>query len=100
MSLGPNRPLWCYQANSQKGNMHPSHQPGYLDLKGLAVYASCSVRWLRDRLVDRVHPLPHHRVEGKLLVKREDFDRWISQYRQDRIADDLEDVVTGVLATL
>jgi hypothetical protein len=81
--------------------MHlPSYQPGYFDLKGLAVYASCSVRWLRDRLADRVHPLPHHRVEGKLLVKREDFDRWISQYRQDRPTDKLEDLVNGVVAEL
>lgn len=77
----------------------PIH-PGYFDLKGLAAYSSCSVRWLRDRLVDRAHPLPHHRVEGKLLVKREDFDLWIAQYREDRPADALEDLVNGVLATL
>lgn len=75
-------------------------QQGYFDLKALAVYSCCSVRWLRDRLVDRSHPLPHHRVEGKLLVKKEDFDQWISQYRQDRPANELEDVVNGVLAQM
>lgn len=72
-------------------------QPGYFDLRALAVYSSASVRWLRDRLVDRNHPLPHHRVEGKLLVKKEDFDQWISEYRQDRPSDELESVVNGVL---
>ena len=73
-------------------------QPGYFDLQALAAYSCCSVRWLRDRLVDRAHPLPHHRVEGKLLVKKEDFDQWMTQYRQDRPADALDDVVNGVVA--
>jgi hypothetical protein len=58
-----------------------SNEAGYLDLKSLALYSSCSVRWLRDRLVDRIQPLPHHRVEGKILVKREDFDKWIASHR-------------------
>ena len=75
-------------------------QPGYFDLQALAVYSSASVRWLRDRLVDRTYPLPHHRVGGKLLVKKEDFDQWISRYRQDRPADALDDVVNEVLAGL
>jgi hypothetical protein len=75
-------------------------QPGYFDLKGLAIYSSCSVRWLRDRLIDRNHPLPHHRVQGKLLVKREDFDQWISHYREDRPSHSLEDVVNEVVGRI
>jgi excisionase family DNA binding protein len=75
----------------------PFTTTGYLDLQALAAYSCCSVRWLRDRLVERAHPLPHHRVGGKLLVKREDFDQWIAQYRQERPADELERVVNGVL---
>lgn len=84
------------------GNGTPSSfpQPGYFDLKTLAAYSCCSVRWLRDRLVDNAHPLPHHRVEGKLLVKREDFDQWISRFRHDRPADELDQIVDGVMATL
>jgi hypothetical protein len=50
--------------------------------------------------VDRTHPLPHYRVGGKLLVKRDDFDRWVAQYRHDRTVDELNDVVSGVLAQL
>jgi Helix-turn-helix domain len=76
----------------------PFSKTGYFDLQALAGYSCCSVRWLRDRLVDRTHPLPHHRVGGKLLVKKEDFEQWISQYRQERPADELEGVVNGVLA--
>lgn len=72
-------------------------QPGYFDLKALAAYSCCSVRWLRDRLVDRTHPLPHHRVGGKLLVMKEDFDRWIQAYRVSLESDRLERIVDEVL---
>ena len=80
---------------------HPaSVQPCFLDLKALAAYSSCSVRWLRGRLADRARPLPHYRVEGKILVKGEEFEQWIAQYRQDRPVDELDDVVNGVLTQM
>src|SRR5437773_2381841 len=72
--------------------------PAYLDLTQLGSYASCSVRWLRARLVDRSHPLPCYRVEGKLLVRREEFDAWISQYRVSRPTDGLSQIVESVVA--
>ncbi len=75
-------------------------QPGYFDLKTLAAYSCSSVRWLRDRLVDRVHPLPHYRVGGKVLVNKDDFDAWMAEFRIDRPADELDDVVNGVLAQM
>jgi hypothetical protein len=71
--------------------------PQYFDLKSLAIYASCSIRWLRDRLVDRSHPLPHFRIAGKLLVKREDFEAWISAYRVGSASTDLQHIVDSVL---
>ena len=74
--------------------------PGYLDLKTLAVYSSCSVRWLRDRLIDKICPLPHHRVEGKILVKREDFDAWMQHFRKADATADLELLVDDVLSSL
>lgn len=73
-------------------------EPSYFNLKTLAGYSSCSVRWLRDRLVDRMHPLPHHRVEGKLLVKKEDFDQWINAYRVCEQAQELDRIVDDVLS--
>lgn len=72
--------------------------PGYFDLQALAMYSCCSVRWLRDRLVDRLHPLPHYRVEGKILVKREEFDVWLSTSRVVSPAEELDDIVDSVLA--
>ena len=50
--------------------------------------------------MDRIRPLPHYRVEGKILVKCEEFDQWIAQYRQDRPADELDIVVNGVVAQM
>ena len=73
-------------------------EPGYFDLKALSAYSSCSVRWLRDRLVDRLHPLPHYRIEGKILVKREEFDRWLSGSHVVNSPDGLSDIVDAVVA--
>jgi hypothetical protein len=73
-------------------------QPGYFDLKTLAAYSCCSVRWLRDRLVDRVHPLPHYRVGGKLLVKRDEFDSWMRAHRIGSLTTQLNEIVESVVA--
>lgn len=74
--------------------------PSYLDLKTLAVYSSCSVRWLRDRLIDKICPLPHHRVEGKILVKRDDFDAWMQHFRKADAPAGLDLLVDDVLSSL
>ena len=78
----------------------PSINMGYFDLQALAAYSCCSVRWLRDRLADRTYPLPHHRVEGKLLIKREDFDRWMGHYRVCRQPNDVDRIVDDILSGL
>jgi hypothetical protein len=74
--------------------------PGYLDLQALAAYSCCSVRWLRDRLVDRLRPLPHYRIEGKILVKREEFEHWLSACRIASPADGLNDIVDSVMSQI
>jgi hypothetical protein len=72
----------------------------YLTLRALAVYSGCSVRWLRDRLVDVHHPLPCFRLPGgKVLVRRSHFDGWVSRYRTVGRAD-VSQVVTDVLRGL
>ena len=75
-------------------------EPSYFDLKTLAGYSSCSIRWLRDRLVDQTHPLPHHRIGGKLLVKRCDFDRWMDAHRVVRPSGHLAQIVDSVVAQI
>jgi hypothetical protein len=74
--------------------------PEYLDLQALAVYSSCSVRWLRNRLADRRAPLPHHRVEGKILVSKKDFDQWISRFRTIQEPSEVDMIVDGVIANV
>ena len=72
----------------------------YLSLRALAQYSTCSVRWLRDRLVDPFHPLPAYRLPGgKILVRRSEFDGWMIQYRQVG-RPDVEQVVSTVLRGL
>lgn len=75
-------------------------QPRFLDLRTLAAYSSCSVRWLRDRLIDQTHPLPHYRIGGKLLVQRDEFDEWITVHRVVQPSDQLSQIVESIVAQL
>lgn len=75
-------------------------EPQYFNLKALAAYSSCSVRWLRYRLCDQNHPLPYYRIEGKILIKREDFDLWMSLFRRFSAANDVSTIVESVLTQI
>jgi len=54
----------------------------FLPLKALADYSGLSVRTLRDPLADPLHPLPCYRVGGKIVVRRSEFDGWMTRFRQ------------------
>jgi len=72
----------------------------YLTLRSLAAYSGCSVRWLRDRLIDSEHPLPCFRLPGgKVLVRRGQFDTWISAYQRRGDAE-VDGIVSDVLRSL
>jgi hypothetical protein len=71
----------------------------FLDLRALSSYASLSVRKLRDLLDDPERPLPCYQVGGKLLVRRSEFDLWISAYRSRGRAD-VGEIVSDVLRDL
>jgi hypothetical protein len=77
----------------------PPH-PAYLDLKTLAVYSSCSVRWLRDRLTDQNCALPFYRIGGKVLVKTDEFDAWMTRFRMASQPGELDRLVDSVVAEL
>lgn len=72
----------------------------YLSLRALAGYSGCSVRWLRERLVDPQHPLECFRLPGgKVLVRRSTFDVWLGRYRTVGRADVVavvDDVLRGL----
>jgi len=55
----------------------------YLDLKGLSDYSSLSVRTLRDYISDEDDPLPSFCIRRKILVKKSEFDRWLSKHRAE-----------------
>jgi hypothetical protein len=46
----------------------------FMSLRTLASYSCVSVRKLREYLHDPVHPLPHYRLGGKIVVRRSEFD--------------------------
>jgi len=77
-----------------------SVQARFLDLRTLAAHSSCSVRWLRDRLVDRTHPLPHYRIEGKILVKGEEFEQWMEAQRVIHPSGQLTQIVESVVGQI
>lgn len=77
---------------------HLNGTPAYLDLRTLAAAASCSIRWLRSRLVDPSDPLPHFKVQGKVLVKREEFDRWMERHRVVHVENSIDELVNSVVA--
>ncbi len=65
----------------------------WLSLKGLAGYSGLSVRKLRDYLTRPLSPLPHYRVDGKILVRRSEFDAWMQAFKHtpdlDRLVDEV-----------
>jgi hypothetical protein len=71
----------------------------YLPLRALAKYSGLSVRSLRSHLTGRAHPLPHYRIGGKILVRRSDYDAWVTQFRAN-VAPTVDHVVDDLLGSL
>ena len=74
--------------------------PMYFSLRALAVYSGLTNRLLREYLHDRVHPLPHFRIGGKILVKRDDFDHWVTQFRRVTPSIDVGAIVDDVMRSV
>ena len=74
-------------------------EPGYLSLRVLSVYSNLSIRTLRSYLSHSARPLPHYRVGRKVLVKRPEFDLWVSAFREES-APRVDAIVADVLGGL
>ena len=77
----------------------PAVEVGYLSLRVLSTYSNLSIRTLRGYLSHPARPLPHYRVGGKVLVKRSEFDAWVSAFREElvpRVDAIVEDVLGGL----
>jgi hypothetical protein len=72
---------------------------GYFDLKALSVYSHLSVRTLRNYLTHSTNPIPHYRLLGKILVKRTEFEAWLSTFRVERgnVVKTIVDELMGAL---
>jgi excisionase family DNA binding protein len=95
MNIGQQRP------RGDPANAAPAALPDcYLPLKALAAYSGLGVRTLRDYLSNRMRPLPHYRVGGKILVRRSDFDAWVSQFRVASTPVSVDALVDDVVGSL
>lgn len=70
---------------------------GYFDLKGLAVYSTLGVSTLRGYI--REGKLCAYKVNGKVLVKQSEFDKWIEGYRVNK-KQDLEALADGAVKSI
>ena len=67
----------------------------WFSLRGAAGYMGLSVRTLRAWLTHPERPLPYYRVNGKILLRRSELDRWLNGFRQvgirnlDTVADEM-----------
>lgn len=69
----------------------------YFDLRGLGEYSSLSVSTLRLHI--RADGLPSYLVGGKILVRRSEFDSWISKFRVVQNVD-INGVVDSVIGVI
>ena len=71
----------------------------YMGIAELVAYSSLSERSIRRHLADKDHPIPSYRVDGRVLVKRSEFDAWIRERGGvKRTADD--DEKTRIVAAI
>jgi len=71
---------------------------GWLSLRELTEYASVSERTLREWLHRSTDALPAVRVDGKILVRKSEFDAWLERHRiQPDAPIDVDGFVNAVL---
>ncbi len=59
----------------------PPEERELLTIKQLVEYSTLSERTLRSYLKRRSQPLPHYRVDKKILIRRSEFDEWLANFR-------------------
>jgi hypothetical protein len=72
----------------------------YLSLRDLSKHSSLSVKTLRGFLYDVENPLPHYRMQRKILINLEEFERWFARFRIAHPTLNLDDVVNDLLDEL
>ena len=67
----------------------------YSSLRQLSNNTGISVRTLRAHLKDPIHPLPHFRVKGLILIKDEEFEVWLDHFRVKK-EDDIRRITGNI----
>ena len=70
---------------------------GWMDLKIASRYVSVSTRTLREWIHLDEDPLPASQGKHKLLIRRQDLDRWLERRRVQPTDYDLGAVVNEVM---
>jgi excisionase family DNA binding protein len=71
---------------------------GWFSLRERTEYASVSDRTLREWLHRSTDALPAVRVDGKILVRKSQFDDWLERHRiQPSVPVDVESIVNSLL---
>jgi excisionase family DNA binding protein len=71
----------------------------WLDLKALTEYVSVSRRTLTEWLYREENPLPAFRIDGKVYIRRSDFDRWMEAHPVEGLVN-LGKIVDDVMADM
>jgi len=66
----------------------------------LVEYSTLSERTLRSYLKRRSQPLPHYRVDKKILIRRSEFDEWLANFRHAERGDEIAQAVDEMLSGL
>ena len=69
----------------------------YMDLPKLSVYSSLAIPTLRKYLKEG--RLPYYKPNGKILVRKTDFDAYMQSFRVDK-REDLEDLVHDAISAV
>jgi len=70
----------------------------WLSLRQVTEYAAVSERTLRAWLHRSTDALPAVRVDGKVLIRRSQFDAWLERHRIPPAAQiDVDGIVNGLL---
>ena len=63
-----------------KGPREGSPETVWMDLRALTKYAAVSERTIREWIHRQPNPLPAVQVGKKILIHRQEFDRWLGAH--------------------
>lgn len=75
-------------------------QAHWLDLRRLSVYASISVRELRDLIKNPVNPLPAYQMGKKLFVNKDEYDTWFRSTARRVVPVDVDRLVSEICSSV